>query len=107
MRYKSNIPRIQRQLEQNKKAALEAIGVFVKGEAEVRAPVDTGRLAGSIDYRRAGDNKVVIGTPVEYAPYVEFGTSKMRAQPYLRPALDDNRKRIKELAEQYLGRGIE
>jgi len=28
-----------------------------------------------------------VSTNVEYAPYVEFGTSKMRAQPYLRPAV--------------------
>jgi hypothetical protein len=28
----------------------------------------------------------VVGTNVEYAVYVEFGTSKMAAQPYLRPA---------------------
>lgn len=27
-----------------------------------------------------------IGTNVEYGPYVEFGTSKMSAKPYLRPA---------------------
>ena len=28
-----------------------------------------------------------VSTNVEYAPYVEFGTSKQRAQPYLRPAV--------------------
>lgn len=29
----------------------------------------------------------IVGTSVEYAAYVEFGTSKMKAQPYLRPAV--------------------
>ena len=44
------------------------------------------------DFRRmkewAGDDDVVyvVGTNVEYAAFVEFGTSKMKAQPYLRPA---------------------
>jgi len=44
------------------------------------------------DFRRmkewAGDDDVVyvVGTDVEYAAFVEFGTSKMKAQPYLRPA---------------------
>jgi len=30
---------------------------------------------------------VRVGTAVEYAPYVEFGTSKMANTPFLRPAL--------------------
>ncbi|MEE9401255.1 MAG: HK97-gp10 family putative phage morphogenesis protein [Dehalococcoidia bacterium] len=34
--------------------------------------------------------EVHIGTNVEYGPYVEFGTSKMAARPYLRPAFDEN-----------------
>jgi len=29
----------------------------------------------------------IVGTSVEYAAFVEFGTSKMQAQPYLRPAV--------------------
>jgi hypothetical protein len=33
-------------------------------------------------------NEVLVGTPVEYGPYVEFGTVKMVAQPHLRPAFD-------------------
>lgn len=30
----------------------------------------------------------LVGTAVEYAPYIEFGTMRMDAQPFLRPALD-------------------
>lgn len=30
----------------------------------------------------------VVGTDVEYSIYVEFGTSNMRAQPYMRPAVE-------------------
>lgn len=106
-KYKSNIPRITQQMEQNIPRALKAIGIFVEGEAKVRAPYDTGRLRDSMDHRvDEGAAKVIIGTPVEYAPYVEFGTSKMKAQPYLRPALEGNKDRIQQIAEQYLGRGI-
>ena len=36
----------------------------------------------------AGNAEYVVGTNVEYAVYVEFGTSKMQAQPYLRPAAE-------------------
>lgn len=52
--------------------------------------VRTGRLRGSItsELRRdAGGLVVVIGTATSYAPYVELGTRKMRARPFLRPAL--------------------
>jgi len=33
-------------------------------------------------------NEVLVGTALDYAPYIEFGTVKMNAQPFLRPALD-------------------
>ena len=57
-------------------------------------PVDTGRLKTSIRVQRETSatlptNKGVvyeIGTNVEYASKVEFGTGKQRAKPYLRPA---------------------
>lgn len=31
-----------------------------------------------------------IGTNVEYGPYLEMGTSRTKAQPYLRPAVQDH-----------------
>lgn len=36
----------------------------------------------------------VVGTNVEYSVYVEFGTYKMAAQPYLRPAVEAARRRF-------------
>lgn len=38
--------------------------------------------------RPADPNMVQVGTAVEYGPYIEFGTVKMNAQPFLRPAMD-------------------
>ena len=41
-----------------------------------------------------------IGTNIEYGPYVELGTSRMRAQPYIRPAYDEKRKEaLQEVAD--------
>jgi len=34
------------------------------------------------------DMEVLVGTPVDYGPHVEFGTVRSYAQPFLRPALD-------------------
>lgn len=53
-------------------------------------PVDTGRLRSSITHSLEQDSAGlvgVVGTDVEYAPYVELGTSRAGAQPFLRPAL--------------------
>lgn len=41
-----------------------------------------------------------IGTNIEYGPYQELGTSRMAAQPYLRPAYDEKRgEALKEIAD--------
>jgi HK97 gp10 family phage protein len=34
------------------------------------------------------ENVALVGTAVDYGPHVEFGTKKMDAQPFLRPAGD-------------------
>lgn len=69
--------------------------VRVETAAKRLAPVDTGRLRSSISRELGRDGQglvAVIGTNVHYAPHVEFGTVRMRAQPYLRPALDAARQ---------------
>ena len=38
--------------------------------------------------RPTDQNEVLVGTAVDYAPHVEFGTVKKEARPHLRPALD-------------------
>lgn len=57
-------------------------------EAENNCPVDTGYLRSTVFVQKDGDN-VEIGFEAPYASYVEFGTYKMAAQPFLRPALDN------------------
>jgi len=52
---------------------LQKSGFTVEGQAKENAPVDTGRLRSSITSRVA-EHQVFIGSNVEYAPYVEFGT---------------------------------
>lgn len=61
--------------------------------AKSLCPVDTGRLQSSINVQ-SGGNTAVISADTEYAAFVEFGTSKMSAQPYLVPALLSNEQAI-------------
>lgn len=66
--------------------ALERIGQRGEKIAKVYCPVDTGRLRNSISHS-SDDSRAVIGTNVEYAPYVELGTSKRTPHAFLRPAV--------------------
>lgn len=50
--------------------------------------VDTGDLIGSIDTSFPSPTEAVISIPVEYAEALEFGTSRMAARPFVRPAVD-------------------
>lgn len=61
----------------------------VEARAKVRAPVDTGALKNSIQARPVDEltSEVVVG--VDYAAHQEFGTVKMAAHPYLRPAVEE------------------
>lgn len=101
------------------KSAFEA-GKIVEGQAVALAPVDLGRLIGSIttktktqgtdikapserqdEIRRPSEEQVAfVGTNVYYGPFIEFGTSRQRAQPFLRPALDLNTGKILQVYEQ-------
>lgn len=90
-----NTKAIKTALEQQVDAALEEIGEVCEGYAKNMAPVRTGRLKSSITHQRAAGflaqrHTVYIGTNVEYATYQEFGTSKIKPQPFLKPAIVDH-----------------
>ncbi|MCD2345814.1 HK97-gp10 family putative phage morphogenesis protein [Clostridium guangxiense] len=119
MEFKSNIPEVLNALERSKKEICETIGTFVEGEAKLRAPVgdradgDThpGLMRRSITHEVNPDNSgVKVGTTQEavnskgqpYAVFVEKGTSKMAAQPFLEPACLDNINKLEEIAGQKL-----
>lgn len=76
--------------------ALDGVGFLAEGNAKALAPVDTGHLRDSITHKAHG-NAVTIGTVVEYASFVELGTSKHAAQPFLEPAIADHLEEYREL----------
>ena len=59
--------------------ALEKACIVVETNAKNRAPIDTGNLTRSITHVVNG-NEGIVGTNVEYAPYVEFGTGLFSSQ---------------------------
>ena len=83
---------------------LEAIGIYAQEYAADGAPVDTGRLKGSMTHQ-LGDKCVYVGTNVEYAPYVEwidrYHHNTGHAH-FLRDAVTQHSEEYKQLAETYL-----
>ena len=67
---------------------LETMGEIVVEEMKGLCPVDTGALQDSIDYSVSGTDLTFEATE-DYAGFVEFGTSRMAAQPYFMPPLDN------------------
>ena len=73
--------------------ALDSLGGQVAARAAQLAPRRTGALAGSIGHEVVSDGGEVVArvsfdSAHYYGFYVEVGTSRMSAQPFLRPALD-------------------
>lgn len=65
----------------------------IERDAKIMAPVDTGNLRNSISTETAGDGRhgtmtATVGPTAHYGIYLELGTSRMGAQPYLFPAAD-------------------
>ena len=98
--------------------ALDEIGRKVQHRAQELCPVDTGRLRNSITYTLGGGGgygfpgygasvgkEVSVGSEVEYAAYVELGTSRTRAQPFLRPAAADYADEYRKTVEDHLKNG--
>lgn len=121
-------------LEQTTEKGVEKATKTVQTAAKLLCPVDTGYLRESIQtgfaWQPSGEYVGTVGTAAEYAPYVEFGTGQMGAaspfppkaplslsyredwkgqfaQPYLYPALVNNRDRIIKHLEFELRKGIQ
>lgn len=118
--------------EEHLKRSIGKACALVERSAKEKAPKDTGELRRSITSKVEVEGDTIVGivyTPLEYAPYVEYGTglfaeggggrqdvpwcyqddegnwhstSGQHPQPYLRPALNENRERIIRLLSEDL-----
>jgi len=92
--------------------ALEEIAEKILDDAKNFAPVDTGALRKSIRTEKKGKLQVSVlaggggvinpktGREVDYAGYVEFGTSRMAPQPYMQPAFEKNKDEILQIVKE-------
>jgi HK97 gp10 family phage protein len=55
---------------------------------------DTGRLANSIEWDVMGPMTATVGSKLAYAVHLEYGTRKMAARPFFRPAVERMRKQF-------------
>lgn len=120
--------------EQDLVMAMGRACAVVERAAKEKAPKDTGALRRSITSKVTNKDGVIEGsifTPLEYAPYVEFGTglfaengngrkdvpwnyqddegnwhttSGQHPQPFMRPAINENRTKILRILKEGLGK---
>ena len=81
-------------------------------DAKLLAPVDTGNLRASIGHSdlrsvgRSGDLSVEIGPTASYGVFLELGTSRMPAQPFMGPAADRNEGPFAQALAQIAEEGL-
>jgi HK97 gp10 family phage protein len=75
--------------------------VVVRSKAKAYKDNARNRRAGKVGgaYKNYG--------PLFYARFLEFGTSKMKAYPFLRPAFDENKGALPEMIKTALAEAIE
>ncbi len=108
-------------VEQLGNAAAEALDKASTAGAEIvlaaakqKVPVDTGLLRDSLTLKKSkvrkphikSEHVVTRGKGVEHFAPVELGTSKMKAQPFLRPAIDENKKSVAKVVTDELLKAI-
>lgn len=73
---------------------IETYGLKIASEAAQGAPVDTGALRNSIlsESHKEEDLLFIVRDGVEYGAWVEFGTSRQAAQPFMVQAIENNRE---------------
>jgi len=69
-------------------------------------PVKTGKLSRSITLKQLNKGKYGISIGVKYWMFVEFGTKKMAAKPFIRIGIDSSKNNVKKTIEEGVISGI-
>ena len=107
-------------------AAVQQSCELIQSVEQAYCPVDTGALQASITIDPIQDNGTVItgtvGPHMDYAEYVEYGTGRrgdpsapyghveswpgQAAQPYVRPAIDENKDNVLDIFKEQLAEAL-
>lgn len=87
---------------------------LIRASAEERAPRDTGQLAESIMFTLAGGDNIATEVTAKIGPrksafygiFQEFGTAHHAPQPFLQPAMDEQRENAVRAAAAFLKNAI-
>lgn len=119
VKYEDNSEKVLQALKRATLRGLEACGAVAESYAKkelskskphkdgsVRPNVITGRLRNSISHTLGSnvgsETAVYIGTNVSYAPFVELGTRKSPAYPYLKPAATQHTEEYRSILKNSL-----
>jgi HK97 gp10 family phage protein len=101
----NHFDQIQALLVKATREAIVQVASDIENEAKIRAPVDTGNLQESIYYKSdrlstastgpnrypelpaPDENTVIVAVGATYGVYLEYGTSRMPAQPFFLPSI--------------------
>lgn len=113
----SRLERILSQSDNNNMDFLKHLAFSVEARAKIRSPYLTGANSNSI-YTNTGNtpppvesdyalpnppkNVVRVGPSMEYSIYLETGTRRMAARPYLTPALEEVYDMVRDSARMVI-----
>lgn len=108
--FRSQTKKFSALLEKEIDKAITESALSMAGIIKARTPVRTGRLRASITAAshlldssvKSGEGDV--GTNVEYAPYVEYGTKKQKPQPYMRKGAEEALPTVNRIFKNRLSR---
>lgn len=90
--------------------ALEQAGEHLRGAIEESTPVRTGALKAAIVKGEVKDKRILVGPsqqgPAFRAHFLEFGTSRMSAQPFIRPAFEQQKSKIERIMAEEIRKGL-
>lgn len=98
--FSSKIPKLIAGLEGKAALVVRKTVSDIEAGAKVKAPVDTGNLRNSISGGMTGPLTGKVEATADYAQYVELGTHKAPAQPYMTPAAEEARASFKAAMKQ-------
>lgn len=92
--------------------ALKEAGEVIKDSIVREVPVRTGKLKKSISVsgikRKSGEPYVQVGPGKDgwYGKFVEFGTVKMKAKPFMEPGYENSKDAALDTIQEELKRGL-